>query len=313
MDSARARIELFDARRVAVSFAVDQAPPACVRPHDLYAAPAREVIGEVLSGWLTRHRVTPFELLHRAELAERLEACEAELSAALYNAALAEAAARGAALEPIRRRLDALARQTLDHIHARDPDVDFRLGAAVAASLGRHANWGRKLELVLDLLEAAPTTGHPASVSLRVLRQPLADILGAQGELDEIFGREPALGDQLLLLIQIASAPAIAAVAAQDARLGPTVPRLSGLAARLAVALHGHAAFARVRRAIVRRVLTVLASQAPLWPDDAAREVEGLKALAALLTLRGRQVDQTAVAAALAGRWRRLSSPAFAA
>jgi hypothetical protein len=286
-------------------------PPSCTRPQDLYASPAREAIGRVLTGWLARHRVTPFELLHRADLAERLEACEAELSAALYNAALADAAARGAALEPIRRGLDALARQTLERILGDDPDVAFRLGVAVASRLGRHPNWKDKLEVILELLDAAPVEGQPASVSLRVLQQPLIDILGAHGDLDEILGAGLPLGDQLMLLVQIASAPAIAAVVADDAALGRTVPRLKGLAARLALVLHGRSMFVRARRAIARRVLEALASEARLWPDDPAREIEGLNALATLLKVSGRLVDQDAIAAALAGRWRRLSGPGF--
>lgn len=286
-------------------------PPSCARPQDLYASPAREVIGRVLTGWLKRHRVTPFELLHRADLAERLEACEAELSAALYNAALADAAARGAPLEPIRRSLDTLARQTIERIVANDPDVAFRLGVAVASRLGRHANWKDKLEVILELLEAAPAEGQPAAVCLRVLQQPLIDILGAQGDLDEILGADLPLGDQLLLLVQISSAPAITAVVADDAALGRTVPRLRGLAARLALVLHGRSMFVRARRAIARRVLAVLASETRLWADDPAREIEGLNALTTLLKVSGRLADPDEIAAALAGRWRRLSGPGF--
>lgn len=290
---------------------VRTAPASCAHPRDLYATPAREAIGRLLGGWLARHRVTPFELLHRADLAERLEACEAELSAALYNAALAEAAARGAALEPVRQGLDTLARRAIERVTSDDPDVAFRLGAAVASRLGRHANWKDKLELVLDLLDAAPEAGQPASVSLRVLQQPLIDILGAHGDLDEILGSELLLGDQLMILTQIASAPAIAAVVAGDAALARSVPRLRGLSARLALVLHARPVFARARRAIGRRVLAALALDRPLWPGDPAREVEGLKALACLLSVSGRLVDQDAVASALAGRWRRLSGPGF--
>jgi hypothetical protein len=160
-------------------------------------------------------------------------------------------------------------------------------------------------------LDAAPAEGQPAAVSLRVLQQPLIDILGAHGDLDEILGSDLALGDQLMLLVQVASAPAIAAVVADDAALGRTVPRLKGLAARLALVLHGRSMFTRARRAIVRRVLAALAAEARLWPDDPVREVEGLGALATLLKVSGRLVDQDEVAAALAGRWRRLSGPAF--
>lgn len=286
-------------------------PPSCARPQDLYATPARETIGRLLAGWLKRNRVTPFELLHRADLAERLEACEAELSAALYNAALAEAAARGAALEPTRHALDALARRTIERIVGDDPDVSFRLGVAVATRLAPLAHWKDKTEALLDLVDTAPNGGRAGAVAFRVLQQPLIDTLGAHGDLDEILGCGAPLGDQLLILLQIASAPAIAAVLADDAAIARRVPRLRGLAARLALTLHGRASFVRTRRAIGRRVLATVAGDVRLWPADPDREVEGLKALAVLLAVSGRLVDQDEVAAALARRWRRLAGPAF--
>ena len=298
-------------RRTTEPRAAAPARTACAKPQDLYGTPARETIGRLLAGWFARHRVTPFELLHRADLAERLEACEAELSAAIYNAALVEAAARGAALEPARKALEALARRTVERIAADDPDPAFRFGAAVASRLGRHANWKDKLELVLDLIETAPEDGAPAALCRRVLQQPLTDILGGQGDLGEIFDAETALGERLLIMVQIASAPAVAAVIGDDPDLVRVVPRLRGLAGRLALTLHGRPYLARTRRAIARRVVAELAGAAPLWPDDPAREVEGLRALAALLTVSSRLVDQEEAAAALAGRWRRLSENGF--
>ena len=48
--------------------------PLCVTPADLYTIHARERIGRLLDGWLLRQRVTPFELLHRPDLVEQLDA-----------------------------------------------------------------------------------------------------------------------------------------------------------------------------------------------------------------------------------------------
>ena len=58
----------------------------------------------------------------------------------------------------------------------------------------------------------------------------------------------------------------------------------------------------------MRRVLATLASGEWLWPEDPAREAEGVQALAELLAVSGRLVDQRDVAAALAGRLRRLAA-----
>ena len=50
------------------------AGPACTGPMDLYAPQARALIARVLEDWLARQGATTFELLHRPDLAERLEA-----------------------------------------------------------------------------------------------------------------------------------------------------------------------------------------------------------------------------------------------
>ncbi|KAK0329149.1 hypothetical protein LTR94_037961, partial [Friedmanniomyces endolithicus] len=53
---------------------VEPRGPACRGVQDLYAPHARETIGRILEDWLGRQGATAFELLHRPELAERLEA-----------------------------------------------------------------------------------------------------------------------------------------------------------------------------------------------------------------------------------------------
>ena len=69
------------------------------------------MIGRVLGDWLARHGVTPFELLHRADLAEQLEACAAELSAAVQAATALDGAERGGAEQSTREALGRLARR----------------------------------------------------------------------------------------------------------------------------------------------------------------------------------------------------------
>ena len=61
----------------------DKALMVCTAPPDLYAPHARELIGRVLEDWLGRNRITPFELLHRADLVEMLEASGLELQHAI--------------------------------------------------------------------------------------------------------------------------------------------------------------------------------------------------------------------------------------
>jgi hypothetical protein len=278
---------------------------SCVQPEDLYGAPARASIGRFLAGWLERNRVTAFELLHRADLAERLEACEAELAVAIYNAATEQAAAGAAPLEQYRQALAGLVRRTIERVVEDKAAGAYRFGALVAGRLARRDHWRDKVEMLLDLVDAAQREDGPGVAAVRLLQQPLIDILGVQGELDEILGAGLAPGDQALILLQIAAAPQVA----ETPTLARALPPLRGLSARLALTLHRRAIFVRSRAAMARRALGILAGPAPLWAEGPAREAEGLKLFKALLATAERLIDRDEAAAALTGRWRRLAEP----
>jgi len=282
---------------------------ACVQPQDLYGTPARQAIGRHLAGWLGRNGVTPFELLHRADLAEQLEACRGDLSTALSNAALEQAGAAGAGMDRIRRGLEALARRTIERIVRSDPEPVFQLGMMVAERLARCEGWRDKAALLLDLLDAAPGDGAGAQVATRMLQQPLVDILGAHGDLADLFGGASDPGDGLLVLLQVALAPEVAAAKAASPALARLATPLRGLSARLALMLHARPGLARTRWAMVRRVVAALADEALLWPDDPDREIDGLRALAALLARAGRLANTEDLVEALATRWRRTIIP----
>ena len=288
---------------------VEQARAVCVQPQDLHGVPARQEIGQRLAGWLARNKVTPFELLHRADLAERLEACPGDLGAALSNAALEQAGSPGAAMDKIRRDLETLVRRTIERIVRGDPDTAFQLGVAVAGQLGCCEGWRAKVEALLEMLDAATGDGPAAQAATRLLQRPLLDILGAQGDLAELFPGAQDPGDRLLALLQVALAPEVAAAVAASPRLTQLLQPLRGLSARLALALHGRPVLARTRWAMVRRVVAAIRNEAPLWPGAPEREIDGLRALAALLARAGRFADAEDVAEALSSRWRRVATP----
>ena len=146
-------------RRVAES-----TEPLCVTPQDLYSLHARDRIGRLLEDWLARQRVTPFELLHRTDLVEKLEAGGSDLTHAIQKIAIPEAQARGkgthemmrtfqglveramqrlALEEPIdRKRRDAEHRDRAEHYDDREPEItpepvdQHRTTAARAAKNG---------------------------------------------------------------------------------------------------------------------------------------------------------------------------------
>ena len=72
--------------------------PLCVAPQDLYTCHARERIGRLFETWLERHEATPFELLHRPDLVEQLEASGVEITHDIQKIAVPEAHSRGASV-----------------------------------------------------------------------------------------------------------------------------------------------------------------------------------------------------------------------
>src|ERR1700741_3177626 len=77
--------------------------PRCVTPQDLYTLHARERIGRLLDDWLERNRATPFELLHRPDLVEALEASGGDLQHAVQKIAVPEATERGMSVHELIR------------------------------------------------------------------------------------------------------------------------------------------------------------------------------------------------------------------
>ena len=137
----------------------DDLEPLCVSPQDLYTGHARERITRLLDGWLARNRVTAFELLHRPDLIEKLEATGMELQHAVQKVAIPEAQARGKTVHEIIRTFQQLVQSAIDRVlkdgrksvfanfeaesfaHAAerlvgDPERHYRLGGGVAAAIG---------------------------------------------------------------------------------------------------------------------------------------------------------------------------------
>ncbi|MFP5296359.1 MAG: hypothetical protein ACLGG3_03405 [Alphaproteobacteria bacterium] len=94
----------------------DQAGPRCGSPQDLYVAAARETIGRVLEDWLKRQGVTAFELLHRPDLAEQLDAAGIELQHAVQKVAVPESQAVGQPVHDLVRHYQRLADAAIERL-----------------------------------------------------------------------------------------------------------------------------------------------------------------------------------------------------
>lgn len=280
--------------------------PLCVTPQDLYTVHARERIGRLLDGWLTRNKATPFELLHRADLVEKLEASGVELQHAIQKIAVPEAQARGLSVHEIMRTFQglverAIARLMTDARRGDLPDVDkegfaaaaervasqpergYLLGAGVAASIAPARNWSDKVSRLLDLADAAPIAGPPRGLALQTIEQPLAEILGSQAGLEGLIGADLDLGVRLAAMTRLAAHDAVEALIRVEPSVAKIMPELSVPAQRLGRWLATED-FRSVRGAITKRVLKELNGPRRLKPGDGAGEIDLLRGLAMALT-----------------------------
>ena len=314
--------------------AAEAREPLCVAPQDLYTIHARERIGRLLDNWLERNRATPFELLHRADLVERLEASGVELQHAIQKIAVPEAQARGMTVHELMRTFQSLVERSIERLikDARKghmPDVDkegfakaaervlsdpergYLLGAGVAASIAPAQSWSDKVNRLLDLAEGAPANGPARALALQTLEQPLAEILGSNVGLDDLLGRDLDLGQRLAAMTRLTAYDQIEALIRIEPSVAKIMPELSDAASRLARWLKGEE-FRHVRSAIVRRVMRELSGPRRLKPGDAQGEIDVLRGLAMALTAAaGAMLPAEEVQAVFAARSKTLITSDF--
>lgn len=283
-----------------------EAQPLCVTPQDLYTLHARERIGRLLENWLERNNATAFELLHRPDLVEKLEASGVELQHAVQKIAVPEAHARGMTVHELIRVFHALIERAVERLMkdqrrgalpdvdkegfaaacervAQDPERGYLLGAGVAASIAPAKTWGDKVDRLLDLADAAPRQGAARSLALSTLQQPLAEILESKPGTADILGKGRDLGAGLAAMTRLAAYESVERLMKVEPCVAKVMPEFSPVAQRLAKWLAGDG-FQEVRGAIGRRVLRELMGPRRLRPGDAAGEIDVLRALGMSLT-----------------------------
>nr|WP_295110350.1 hypothetical protein [uncultured Caulobacter sp.] len=293
---------------------VEQRDPLCVQPADLYTAHARDRIGRLLEGFLNRHKATPFELLHRPDLVEKLEASGTDLQHALQKIAIPEAEARGQSVHEVIRHFQGLVERTIANLTkafkkgdlpnldkegfakaaerlVADPDRAFLLGAGVAASIAVATNWSDKIARLLDLADAAPEEPRARVAALAAIEQPLSEIIGSRAGMADLLDTKDDLGATLAAMTRLTGGVAVEALIKIEASVRNCMPELSGTAYRLGDWL-SRDEFPSVRKAIAQRVLTELNGVRRLKPSDAEQEIEYLRALAMSLTAAAGRILQ---------------------
>lgn len=308
--------------------------PLCVQPQDLYTLHARERIGRLLEEWLERHRATPFELLHRPDLAEELEASSGDLQHAVQKISVPEATERGFSVHELMRTYFGLIERTLERLMrdgrkgalpdlsresfasaarrtVTEPDPSYYLGAGVAGAIASAESWSEKVTRLLDLADEAPATGPARTLAMTVLEQPLAEILGVKPGLEDLIGSGLDMGGQLAALTRLTACEAVDMLVRHDAKLAKVMPPLGPAAERLGRWLAAEA-FEEVRTGLGKRILRELNGPRRLRPDDAIAEIELLRALAMSLTAAaGRLLPLEDVQAAFSARSKMLVTGDF--
>ncbi len=307
--------------------------PLCVSPQDLYTCHARERIGRLFETWLERYEATPFELLHRPDLVEQLEASSVEIQHAIQKIAMPEAHSRGVSVGEMTASFKSLgdraierlmrdARKGLPHVSpdtfakvashlTKDPEGAYRLGCAVASTLAPAQSWSEKVGLLLDLADRAPEQGSARKLALSVIAEPLEEIVGSQMGLDNIVGGGLDLGARLAAMSRLAAADVIDQLVKIEPSVAKVMPELSPRAQRLAKWLTTED-FTGVRAAIGQRILRDLSGQRRLRPSDPVSEIDVIRGLAMALTAAsGKLLPLDQVQAAFSARSKMLVARDF--
>ena len=281
--------------------------PRCNTPQDFYTPQARELIGRVLEDWLGRQGVTAFELLHRPDLAEKLEASGVELQHAIQKVSVPESQAVGQPVHDLLRHYQKLADKGLERVIAAGrrgqfPNLDdhsiadlahrlegqaeraFIMGGVVSCAVTGIRGGRARLSRLMDLAERAPIDGHPRAMVLVPIEQILCEMLAARTNLADILGAGLDQGASLAAVVRMVAPTEITALIRQDARMALQMPVVDGPAAQLGVRLET-GEFPLLASALARMVVRELMSPRRLRPNDAAGEIDILRTLAMALTV----------------------------
>ena len=307
--------------------------PLCVAPQDLYTCHARERIGRLFETWLERHDATPWELLHRPDLVEQLEASGVEITHAVQKIAVPEAHSRGATVAEMTASFKSLGERAVERLMkdarkglpqvspdtfgkvatqlARDPEGAYRLGCAVATHLAPAKSWSEKVGLLLDLADKAPEDAAGRALALSVIAQPMEEIVVCERGLDNIVGADLDLGARLAAMTRLAAANVVDQMVKAEPSVAKVTPELSTRAQRLAKWLPSPD-FEGVRGAIGQRILRDLGGQRRLRPSDPLGEIDVIRGLAMALTAAsGRLLPLDNVQAAVTARSKMLVARDF--
>ncbi len=303
--------------KVKMPVAQEEAPHAlpCFKPEDLFSYHARATMRRLLADFLARCRVTVTELIHRADLLEKLEATGTLYQHAIQKIAVAQAASTTTPVQQIVKGLNDLATQAIQKVY-RDqrkglfpetpaekfPELATRLSsqsdggyvfnAALALHLKDAKNWDEKVQLLLTIMEKAPAQEAPRKLVLSSIDAVLAEIMGGSAALHELLGPAETLADSLSRLVEL-----FLGRVPGDAKSG------------LAMLTRHFAAddLPEARTAVANRIVAEFKSTKRLVPNSLVEELKALRRLANKVVLGvGKYLSHEDLVAAFTLRSKRL-------
>jgi hypothetical protein len=284
----------------------------CTSPSDLYTVFAREKIADLLSGWLHHYGVTPFELLHSAELAKKLEASGNELRHIIQKLSIPEVEATKQSVHEIMRRWTNLIDRSITRVIQDGhkglfpsldadkfllqikklktrPDRDYVLGGSIALTLASLKTAEAKLEWLLGRL--LDLNGEPDvhAWALSVFEMPVCEIFAQPSRLSSFIGQDQDMGLVLLVFARLtvvdALQPGLISASPKTEALQPLAPVLEGYRQLIC---QGH--LPSLKANIIQGLMRALKSPRRLKPSNPEAEIKLLRLLA--LTMAGSVKDQ---------------------
>ena len=261
----------------------------CFKPDDLYSYHARQTMSRLLTDFLSRNKVTITELIHRADLLEKLEATGTLYQHAIQKVAVAQAASTTTGVQQIVKSLNELTTQAFHRVY-RDQrkglfpnpeshqfaelaemlvgqgDAAYIFNGALARHLKEAKGWDEKALMLIKVMESAPLEEEPRKLVLSSVDAILSEMLNGSAALHELMGPAENLGQALNKLVTLF--------------LGkqPEGERGEGLAA-----LTDHFAadtLPEARTAVANRIISEFKSNKRLCPEFMVEELKTLRGMA---------------------------------
>ena len=276
--------------QVKVPVAQEDTPHAlpCFKPEDLYSYHARATIRRLMPDYLARNKITVTELIHRADMLEKLEATGTVFQHAIQKIAVAQASSTTTPVQQIVKSLNELTTQATQRVYrdqrkglfpnpkpdqfgelatqlAPQGDGAYIFNAALANHLKDAKGWDDKVQLLLTVMESAPADPEPRKLVLSSIDAILAEVMGGSAALHELLGHTDNLAGSLGRLVEM-----FLGKAPKDAKGG-----LSMLTQHF-----GKDDLAEARTAVADRIVAEFKSTKRLVPESVVEELKALRALA---------------------------------